>query len=143
MSKTSQSTKRWPVLGVLLQIGGAGAIGALLLPYGFTFFLVAGWAGGGGAALVVGIVFSVVVTGFLVLVASLVPEASGMTRTMGGRVAWALIVIVVGTVVWFFAFIHDDARELNSNVMMTFPFSAVPYALVAACCCAREAQPRS
>jgi hypothetical protein len=78
-------------------------------------------------------VFVAVATGLLVVVASLVPEASRLTRTMVGRVGWALIVVVVGTTAWFFAFsMYPEVEgETDSNAMLAFPFSGVPYALAA------------
>ncbi len=133
MTETEELTTRSRVLRALLQVGAAGGVGALVLPYGFTFFVYAGWAGGGVGALVVGGLFVAVVTGLLVAVAALTAGASRMTGTAGGRVRWALVVAGAGSVAWLVAFAACAKAEpdLHRNAMMTFPFSAVPYALAA------------
>jgi hypothetical protein len=126
MFETKESTTRSPVLGALLLVGAAAGIGALVLPYGFTYFMIAGWADGNGAALGAGLLLFAVVTALLVGAASLVPDASHLTRTMGGRVGWALIVTVAGTITWMLAL-----SAYFEDATMAMPFSAVPYALVA------------
>ncbi len=133
MSETGEPTVRSPVLRALVQVGAAGGVGALVLPYGFTYFVYAAWAGGGVGALLVGALFVAVVTGLLVAVAALTREASRMTGTRGGRVRWALIVAGLGSVAWLVAFAVCAKAEpdVHRNAMATVPFSALPYALVA------------
>lgn len=133
VSEMEESTTRWPVPRALLQVGLAGGVGALALPFGFMGILVAVWAGGIGRVLGAGVLYMVIVLAALVLVASLVPEASSLTRGTAGRVGWALIVAGLGTVAWFFAFaVYGEVNsEVSHNAMMAIPLSAVPYALVA------------
>jgi hypothetical protein len=133
VSETEKSASRWPVLRALLLVGVCGGIGALALPNGFAYLVMAGWTSSGGAALGTAVLYFAVVTALLVGAATLVPEVSGLTRSVGGRVSWALTVTVVGTIVWYFAFsVHSEVeRELDRNAMMAFPLSAVPFALVA------------
>ncbi|MDQ3787040.1 MAG: hypothetical protein M3422_07335 [Actinomycetota bacterium] len=133
MSETGETTARSPVLRALLQVGAAGGVGALVLPFGFTYFVYAAWVGGGVGTLLIGALFVAVVTGLLVAVAAVTREASRMTGTRGGRVGWALIVAGLGSVAWLVAFAVCATAEpdLNRNAMATFPFSALPYALAA------------
>jgi hypothetical protein len=133
VSETKESTTRSPVLRALLQVVAAGGVGALALPFGLMYLVSAGMAGGGPGTLVIGVLFVVVVTGLLVAVALLTPEASSLTRTGGGRVGWALIVAVLGTSAWVFGLsVYTEVdRDLTDNAMMAFPLSGVPYALVA------------
>jgi hypothetical protein len=132
VSRSEESTTRWAVLRALLLVGACGGIGALVLPYGFTYLVIAGWTGGGAAALGAAVLFVAVVAALLVGVAFVVPEASGLTGTNGGRVGWALVVTVLGTVIWCLGLaVYTEAEpELYRNAMMGFPLSAVPYALV-------------
>jgi hypothetical protein len=125
VSETEVSTVRFSGLHGVVQVGAAAIVGMLALPLGFTNILVAGWAGGGGAALGVGVVFFAVVLGLLVGVASLTPAGSRLTRTREGRVGWALIVAVVGTVAGFVTV------SAYADSALAFLFSALSYALVA------------
>lgn len=133
MSRSEESTSRRAVLRALLLVGACGGIGALVLPYGFTYLVITAWTGGAVLALGAAVLFVAVVAALLVGVASVVPDASGLTGTNGGRVGWALVVTVLGTVVWCVALaVYTEAEpELHRNAMMGFPLSAVPYALVA------------
>ena len=130
MSETEEPTTRSPVLGALLLVGAAWGVGALVLPFGFSYLVIAGWTGGGAAALVVAGLIVAVVAGLLVAAASLVPDVSHLTSTMGGRVGWALIVAVVGTLGWLFAFsIYREAEPMGATSAALF--GGVPFALVA------------
>lgn len=102
------------------------------MPYGSLSVFIAGWAGG-GLMLVVSAVAIAGVTALLAGIASFAPEASALTRTAGGRVAWALIVFVLGALAWVFAFnvFADGEPDLGSNAMMSLPLSGVPFVLAA------------
>lgn len=120
MSEGEQPVVR-PAFRALLQVVAAGVVGLLVLPQGLTVVFVAGWAGGGGSAVVAGGLLVAVVVALLVGAASLAPEASRLTRTIGGRVCWALLVAVSGAMAWSFA----------AYAGIGAPWSALPCALAA------------
>jgi hypothetical protein len=111
----------------------AGVIWGLAMPYGSMGVFIAGWAGGGPLVLALAAVAVAAVTALLAWIASFAPEASTLTGTTGGRVAWALVVFVLGALAWVFAFnvFAEGEPDLRRNTMMNLPLSGVPFVLAA------------
>lgn len=126
-------TRRWPILRALALVVAAGVIWGLAMPYGSVGVFFADWAGGDLLALAVVAMVVVGVTALLAGIASFAPEASALTGAAGGRVAWALIVFVLGALAWVFAFnvFAEGEGDLGRNTMMNLPFSGVPFVLAA------------
>lgn len=131
MNDVSETEESTTALRVLLQVGAAGGVGALVLPIAPFFVTGIGWAGGGLAALIACALVIAVVFALLMAVAGIAPGASSMTGTREGRLRWALIVAVLGTGSWGVAFSVCAEAGPDGNPMATLPFSAVPYALAA------------
>ncbi|MFD9701068.1 hypothetical protein [Lentzea sp. NPDC059081] len=115
-----------------VQTALAGITGAVMVPVGVGSVLV---------SLFGGLAASVAMAGFLVVlfvallafVAQVAPDEFRLGGSGGGRVCWAVLVMVAGTALWLYGWsISDEAGlGLSGSAAVWAPLTAVLFALVA------------
>jgi hypothetical protein len=116
------------------QLLGAGAVGAVVLPMTLWAALIAAFGrdeGAGVAALAIG---AVVMVAALTGVVTATRDASALGRTIGGRLFWAMLVAVFGTIGWAAGWAVTDAvgPRVSDSQGLSLLFGGVPFALTAA-----------
>jgi hypothetical protein len=116
----------------LVQVGLAGAVGAVAVPMG-TGLVVAALVTGQPVALVAAAGCFAAAVAALALVAAVAPEESRLTGSRGGRVLWGLLVGGLGVGLWLLGWgVGDEAGlGISGDWTLWMPACVVPFALVA------------
>ncbi|WP_432974385.1 hypothetical protein [Dactylosporangium sp. CA-233914] len=116
------------------QLVGAGAVGAAALPMTLWAVLSAAFGRNEGAGVAALAIAAVVVVAALTGVVTVTRDASPLGRTVVGRVFWAVLVAVFGTIGWVAGWAVTDAvgpRVSDSHELWVL-FGGVSFALTAA-----------
>lgn len=127
-----ETGERSGIWTALVQVGAAGAVGAVMVATGVGFGLAALFM---GPVAVYGFAlgFLVLFVAALAAVASVTPEASWLTGSRGGRVCWGLLVCGAGIGLWWLGWrVSDEAGlGLSRSGVTWVPATIVLFASVA------------
>ncbi|MFI6918752.1 hypothetical protein ACIBIZ_02270 [Nonomuraea spiralis] len=120
-------------LPVLAHLAAAWTVGSVLLPTAWLILLVTLFADGEGTFLVAAALCAAALLTYLIIVIRATRTVSVLGATRGGRLSWALLVLVVGTAGWALGWAATDVADLgvSRDTLLTFLLGGIPYALVA------------